>query len=98
MVKESLASLEMQVEELKDERRLYEGKADRTDLGGCGTLLLIVGAITLVFIEPISGGFALIAGFIILAGFSGGKVAREKVAAIDADIKRLRQKIVDMKS
>ena len=53
MVKESLASLEMQVEELRDERRLYEGKADRTDLGGCGMLLLIVGAITLVFIEPI---------------------------------------------
>ena len=94
--KESIASLEMQVEELKDERRLHEGKAGKGN-SGCGPVLIVIGAILIIFIEPITGFLALIAGVLIVAFMSGGKEAKEKVEEIDKKIKKLRTQIVELK-
>ncbi|MEX2143905.1 MAG: ABC transporter ATP-binding protein [Anaerolineales bacterium] len=94
---DSIPRLEMQIDELQDKRKVYLPKSEKGNSGGCGTALLVVGGLILLFAEPITGGLMVIIGLFVLASFSGGKAARENLALIDAEIKRRREKLVELK-
>jgi hypothetical protein len=94
---DTVMRLELEIEELRDLRSLTEKKAVKGDAGGCGYILLIGGALFLLFVEPISGGFALIAGLLVLAFFTGGDKAKREIEEIDHELKRRREKIVELK-
>jgi hypothetical protein len=94
---DSVPRLEMEIEELLDKRRLHEGKASKGNGSGCGIALVVIGGFLLLIVEPITGGILLLVGLLVLALFSGGGEAREEIAKLDAEIKRRREKIVELK-